>query len=81
MFYTRQGTADMKNIMIKDHVREICNQKNMTLTELAEKIGMSRQQFYRAVRNYRLDNVCQILAELDCKFEDAFEIIILNDVK
>ena len=74
----------MVNIFVRDRIKEICKEKNMTVTHLAEEAGISRQQFFRDSVNFRLDNVAAILTVLDCKFEDAFEIVRLDspdDVK
>ena len=71
----------MVKILVRSRIKEICKEKNMTISQLAEESGISRQQFFRGSVNFRLDNVAAILTVLDCKFEDVFPIINLDDVK
>ena len=71
----------MINIFVKDHIKETCKKKNITMTELAEQAGISRQAFYRGYTNFRLENIAAILTVLDSKFEDVFEIVNLGEFK
>ncbi len=71
----------MVNVIVRDRIKDICKEKNMTISHLAEEAGISRQQFFRGGVNFRLDNIAAILTVLDCKFEDVFQIIRFDDVK
>lgn len=68
------------NVFVRNHLKEVCHQKNMTIKELAERAEISRWMLSRADMNLRLENIAKVLAVLNCKFEDVFEIVILNDL-
>ena len=70
----------MVNVLVKDRIKEVCKEKNMSVSQLAKEAGISRQQFFRDSVNFRLDNVAAILTVLDCKFEDVFQIIRFDDL-
>ena len=70
----------MVNVLVRDRIKEVCKEKNMSVSRLAEEAGISRQQFFRDSVNFRLDNVAAILTVLDCKFEDVFQIIRFDDL-
>lgn len=65
----------MINLYVKNRIKELCNEKNMTLRELSRMTGISHQQFSREFVNLRLENVAKVLVALDSKFEDVFEIV------
>ena len=69
----------MVNIYVRDKIKEKCKEKNMSVAQLAEETGISRQQFFRGSVNFRLQNVGAILTVLDCKFEDVFDIIRFDE--
>ena len=71
----------MVNVVVRDRIKEVCKEKNMTISHLAEEAGISRQQFFRDTINFRLENIAAILTVLNCKFEDVFQIIRFDDVK
>jgi len=71
----------MVNVYVRDRIKEKCKEKNMSVSQLAEAAGISRQQFFRDSVNFRLNNIAAILTVLDCKFEDVFQIIRFDDVK
>lgn len=65
-------------LTIGEKIRIILGRKDMTITELAEKIGTSRQNL---TNKFKRDNFCekelkQITESLNCTFEIN---IILND--
>ena len=71
----------MMNIYVRNRIKEICNEKNMTLRELSRLTGISHQQFSRDVINLRLENVAKVMIALDKSFDDIFEIVNFDDVK
>lgn len=64
----------MKNIKVRNKIKEYCKERNITLRQLAEISGVSAQSLYQR-KDHTITNVCKIMAALDCKFEDLFEII------
>lgn len=65
-------------LTIGEKIRIILGRRNMTITELAEKMGTSRQNL---TNKFKRDNFCekeleQIAEKLNCTFEIN---IILND--
>ena len=71
----------MISLMVRNKIKELCHEKNMSLRDLSRITGIAHQQFSRDVVNLRLENVAKVLVALDVKFEDCFEIIRFNDVE
>ena len=71
----------MINLYVRNKIKELCHEKNMSLRDLSRKTGISHQQFSRDSVNLRLENVAKVMVALDCKFDDVFEIVRFDDVK
>lgn len=69
------------NLFVRSKIKDVCNEKNMTLAELGRQAEVTRWMLSRPDANFRLDTIARIITALDCKFEDAFEIVVINDVK
>lgn len=70
----------MINLFVKSHLKDICQEKNISYRELSRRTGVSYQQFSRDNINLRLDNVALVLTALNCKFEEVFEIVVLPEI-
>ena len=68
----------MIEVVVKQHLKEYCKAHGMTITELGEITGLQRQGLYKK-KNFTLTTVGKILTALDCKFEDLFEIVVIED--
>lgn len=64
----------MDNIVVKDHLTEICRDRGISIAELCRRTGLNRAGVYRR-NNFSLTNICKMLVVLNCKFEDLFEIV------
>jgi len=71
----------MMNLVVRNKIKELCHEKNMSLRELSRITGIAYQQFSRDFVNLRLENVAKVITALDVKFEDCFQIIVIDDVK
>ncbi len=63
----------------RSNIKRLLAQKGLTQSELAERLGMSRQQLNRYVQNQRIPNAeitKNIAVELDCEMDDLFEWVI-----
>jgi transcriptional regulator with XRE-family HTH domain len=67
--------------MVVDKIKEICHDKNMTLTQLAEKIGMSNS-FHTTLKNgtLRVEKLIKIAEVLGVPVTDFFEEEYLNQI-
>ena len=61
-----------------DLVKQLCKEKNTSLSELARRLGQSRQNFSKKLNRetLTLEELRQIAEVLDVKFEQSF---ILSD--
>ena len=61
-----------------DLVKKLCKEKNISLSELARRLGQSRQNFSKKLNRetLTLEELRQIAEVLDVKFEQSF---ILSD--
>jgi len=59
-------------------VKQLCKEKHISLSELARRIGQSRQNFYKKLNRETLtfEELKQIADVLDVKFKQSF---ILSD--
>lgn len=55
-------------------VKKICQEQNVSMSELARRIGQSRQNLYKKIRRDTLttDELQQIADALGVKFEQSF---------
>lgn len=61
------------------NLKRLLVQREMTQTELADRLGITVQQINKYALNQRLPNVeitKSILVELDCSFDDLFDFTI-----
>lgn len=67
-------------LTIGEKIKVVLNRRNMTLAELAEKTGQSRQNMSNKMSrdNFSEKEVYEIAKALDCTFETTF---IMNDTK
>ena len=68
----------MVNCIVKNHIKEICEQKGKTLRWLASEAAVSEALIYKVASqdvNFRLDTAARICCALDCDFSDLFEIV------
>ena len=64
----------MKNIEVRNKIKEYCKGRKITLKELSQMSGVSDETLYHK-KSFTVKTVCMLIAALDCKFEDLFEII------
>lgn len=59
-----------------DIIRELCRKQNISMSELARRIGQSRQNLYKKLRRDTLtiDELKQISDALGAKFEQSFTL-------
>ena len=59
-----------------DIIREICDKQNISMSELARRIGQSRQNLYKKLlrETLTIDELKQIADALCVKFEQSFTI-------
>lgn len=59
-----------------DIIRELCRKQNISISELARRIGQSRQNLYKKLRRDTLtiDELKQISDVLGVKFEQSFTL-------
>lgn len=57
-----------------DMIRELCEKKNISLAELARRIGQSPQNFNKKLKRetVSLDEMMKIAEQLSLKYEQAF---------
>lgn len=57
-------------------IRELCKKQNISLAELARRIGQTRQNLYKKLQRDTLtiDEIKQIADALGVKFEQAFTL-------
>ncbi|MCI8747251.1 MAG: helix-turn-helix transcriptional regulator [Lachnospiraceae bacterium] len=57
-----------------DMIRELCEKKNISLAELARRIGQSPQNFNKKLKRgtVSFDEMMEIAENLDVKYEQAF---------
>lgn len=62
------------NMMTSDLIRVACNKRNVTLSELARRIGQSRQNLYKKMKRDTLTvgELIEISNALEIKFEQSF---------
>lgn len=65
-------------LSVSEKIKVILGRRNMTVKELAEKIGTSRQNMTNkfARNNFSENEIQEIASAMDCKFEAQFT---LND--
>lgn len=63
-----------------DMIRELCEKKNISLAELARRIGQSPQNFNKKLKRgtVSFEEMMEIAETLDVKYEQAF---IMSDGK
>ncbi len=62
-------------------LRGIRNEKGYTMQELANKLGITKNCYYKkenGITDFYLDEVRKILIIFDCKFEDIFFETVVN---
>lgn len=64
----------MNEIEVRNKIKEYCRSRKITLRELSQMSGVSEESIYHK-KNYSIKIVCKLIAALDCKFEDLFEIV------
>lgn len=59
-----------------DLIRQLCEKQNISLSELARRIGQSRQNLYKKLLRdtLTLDEIKQISDALGVKFEQSFTL-------
>ena len=59
-----------------DIIREICDKQNISMSELARRIGQSRQNLYKKLlrETLTIDELKQIADALGVKFEQSFTL-------
>ena len=67
----------MKDIVIKDKLIQYCRSKNISLRELSRQSGITYDTLNRR-DNPTLKTIAAIMITLDCKFEDLFEILVIE---
>lgn len=67
------------NVQVKSKLKEYCKSRKISLQELSKMTGLSAAALYKR-ENYTADTIGKILAALECRFEDIYEIIEI-DVK
>lgn len=57
-----------------DMIRELCEKKNISLAELARRIGQSPQNFNKKLKRgtVSFEEMMEIAENLDVKYEQAF---------
>lgn len=62
------------SLTIGEKIKVILSRRNMTLAELSEKTGQSRQNMSNKMSrdNFSEKEVCEIAKALDCTFETTF---------
>lgn len=57
-----------------DMIRELCEKKNISLAELARRIGQSPQNFNKKLKRgtVSFDEMMEIAENLDVKYKQAF---------
>ena len=57
-------------------IKNLCNQQNISVAELARRIGQSRQNLYKKLQRDTLtiDEIKQIADALGVKFEQSFTL-------
>lgn len=69
----------MINLIVKNRIKEICQQKNMTLRELSQLTGIGEHTIYNLNgRNLRIENAARIMVALDVSFDELFEVIVYS---
>lgn len=66
-----------ENIIVGNKIQKVCEEKGISMRQLAHKAGISETQIYKANSqdaNFRLDTIARIMIALDCKFDDIFTI-------
>jgi len=66
----------MKEIEVRNKIKEYCKSRKISLKELSQMSGVSEDTLYHK-KSYTVKIVCKLIAALDCKFEDLFEIVEL----
>ena len=66
-----------------DMIKELSNKKNISLSELARRIGQTPQNFSKKLKRetVTLDELKAIANALDIKFEQAFILPDGNEIK
>ena len=68
----------MREVEVKQHLKQYCKAHGMTIKELGDITGLQKVGLYKE-KNFTLTTVGKILTALDCKFEDLFEIVVIED--
>ena len=69
----------MINLFVRNKIKEVCQQKNMTLRELSELTGIGEHTIYNLQgRNLRIENAARIMVALDASFDELFEVVVLS---
>lgn len=64
----------MEEIEVRYKIKEYCRNRNISLRELSQMSGVSEETLYHK-KSYSLKIIGKLIAALDCKFEDLFEVI------
>jgi len=80
MFIIRYGGAIMNT---SDMIRQLCEQMNISISELARRLGQSPQNFGKKLKRetITLEELKTIADVLDVKFEQAFILPDGNEIK
>lgn len=80
MFIIRFGGAIVKT---SDMIRQLCEQMNISISELARRLGQSPQNFGKKLKRetITLEELKRIADVLDIKFEQAFILPDGNEIK
>lgn len=70
---------DVRKVIImttSDIIRELCVKQNISMSELARRIGQSRQNLYKKLlrETLNIDELKQIADALGVKFEQSFTL-------
>lgn len=66
-----------------DMIRELCNKKNISLAELARRIGQSPQNFNKKLKRgtVSFEEMMEIAEALNVKYEQAFVLTNGEEIK
>ena len=63
------------NEMVIDKIKEICEKRNLTITELGRRVGLKKSSIYSVINNGNttVETLEKIAKALDVKVKDFFE--------
>lgn len=64
----------MKKIEVRNKIKDYCKSRKISLRDLSKMSGVSTSSLYHK-KSFTVEIVCKLIAALDCKFEDLFEIV------